>query len=272
LRDAHGAPKQRLMRRGAVLGGSLVLLAAMLGTGLAAAQPPSDDHAGIAQGDGDGSKIDPCALAQLQGITAPAHCGTTTSQSVASTTTIKPRTTTTVKGVKPPVTTTTVKPGPGRVLAIGDSVMLGARRALANAVPGIAIDAAVSRQAGQAEGIMNGYKNMMALPGTLVLHLGTNGRLTGGIFDGIMRAAQGRQVYWLTARVPRTWEAETNASIHAGLKTWKNAHALEWRDYAGCHDNWFVRDGFHLTDAGQAAYGQFIKDGLAGHAPTKCVK
>ena len=56
------------------------------------------------------------------------------------------------------------------------------------------------------------------------------------------------------------------------LKTWKNAHALEWRDYAGCHDDWFVNDGFHLRTPGQAAYAQFVKDGLAGKAPTKGVK
>ena len=80
--------------------------------------------------------------------------------------------------MKPGVTTTTVfKPHIGRVLAIGDSVMLGAAPSLRATIPGIAVDAIVSRQPGQGVGIINGYKNVLSLPEQVVIHLGTNGRL-----------------------------------------------------------------------------------------------
>jgi len=68
------------------------------------------------------------------------------------------------------------------------------------------------------------------------------------------------------------WEAEVNNTLHAGAKRWKNAHILEWHNFAGCHDNWFVFDGFHLQPPGQRGYAQFVRDGLSGHPDTKCVK
>ena len=58
----------------------------------------------------------------------------------------------------------------------------------------------------------------------------------------------------------------------AGATRWSNAHILEWRDYSGCHDDWFVADGFHLRTPGQQAYAAFIRDGILGKAPTTCTK
>jgi hypothetical protein len=46
---------------------------------------------------------------------------------------------------------------------------------------------------------------------------------------------------------------------------------LEWRDYAGCHDDWF-RDGFHVTDKGQEGYGAFVQSGITGKPLTQCKK
>ena len=275
LSDTHGEPKQRLVRRGAVIGGALLVGAAMLGTGLAAAEPQKTEQAAGATD--DGSKMDPCIAAQLQNKPAPAGCATTTT-AVATATTMTPTTTkatgvtTPGKGTKP-VTTTTVKPSKGGgVLAIGDSVMLGAASTMRNVVPGITVDAIVSRQPGHGAEIMNAYKNVMALPDNVVVHLGTNGRLTPDMFDAMMGAAAGRQVYWLTTRVPRTWEAESNASIRDGVPRYKNAHLLDWKEYAGCHEDWFVNDGFHLRTPGQTAYSYFIRDGLNGVTSSKCIK
>ena len=39
---------------------------------------------------------------------------------------------------------------------------------------------------------------------------------------------------------------------------------LEWHDYSGCHDDWFVDDGFHLRTPGQHAYAAFVHVGLLG--------
>jgi hypothetical protein len=160
------------------------------------------------------------------------------------------------------------------VLAIGDSVVLGDKSRLLATVPGIAVDAKVSRQFWDAVSVVQAYQSFNALPATLVIHLGTNGRITPDLFDQLMRAiGPEHQVYFLTARVPRIWETEDNANLHAGMARWpKQVHVLEWRDYAGCHDDWFVNDGFHLRTPGQYAYAQFVLSGLDGKAPNTCTK
>ncbi len=62
-----------------------------------------------------------------------------------------------------------------------------------------------------------------------------------------------------------------NDTLHRALTRFANLKVLEWRDYVGCHDDWFV-DGFHLTDAGQAAYASFIRSGIEGHPLVTCKK
>ena len=264
VREAVGKRRQRLVRRGAFIGSSLTLVALMLGTGLATAQPQATSIPGIVTaGPDNGAKLDPSALAVIQ--------GTTTTVSTSPSTT--PRST--VPGKQPTTTTTRPRPPPppAHVLGIGDSVMQGAKVALVATIPGIAVDAIKSRQFREAVDVIQQYKNLLALPTVIVIHLGTNGRITNDLFDQIMRTiGPGHRVFFLTARVPRLWESEVNTTLHQGATRWPNSRVLEWRDFSGCHDDWFVGDGFHLRTPGQYAYAAFIRDGIKGKAPTTCTK
>jgi hypothetical protein len=156
----------------------------------------------------------------------------------------------------PPTTAPASKPG--RVLAIGDSVMEGAQQAVEAAVPGVTVDAAVSRQFHDAIGILTHDDSVGTPPVTVVVALGTNGHVTSQEIDSFMRAAGELEVYFVTVRVPRLWESEVNVTLHAAPTRWPNAHVIDWHDYANGHDGWFVNDGFHLTAAGQQAYAAFI--------------
>jgi peptidoglycan/LPS O-acetylase OafA/YrhL len=258
VREAVGERHRQLVRRGVVIGGSLTMVALMLGTGLATAQPQAANIPGVnASGPDNGSKIDPSALKELRGTT----------------TTTVPTTATTRKGTRP--TTTTTRPGgpPAHVLGIGDSVMLGARPSLVATIPGMAVDAVKSRQFREAATVVQEYKNLGALPSVVVFHLGTNGGITNALFDQLMQTiGPGHRVYFLTARVPRLWEAEVNSTLRAGATRWRNATVLDWRAFSGCHDDWFVADGFHLRTPGQHAYADFIRLGLIGKAPSTCTK
>ena len=63
---------------------------------------------------------------------------------------------------------------------------------------------------------MGYYKSKKLIPPIVVVHLGTNGRITGDRFDQMMRTiGPGHQVFFLTARVPRVWEAEVNDDVAA---------------------------------------------------------
>ena len=65
--------------------------------------------------------------------------------------------------------------------------MLGADDSLRQAIPGIFVDAVVSRQFWDAITVVQDYKNEGLLPGTIVIHLGTNGAFSDDQFDQIMR-------------------------------------------------------------------------------------
>lgn len=156
----------------------------------------------------------------------------------------------------------TSAPGVVRVLAIGDSVMLGAKAALAQEMPGIAVDAVLSRQFSQASAIVDLYRSGHVLPNTVVVALGTNGAVSATELDSIMQAVAGRQVYFVTVRVPRAWESEVNGQIRALPARWPNAHVIDWHDYAGAHDDWFFPDGFHVTPVGQQAYSVLLASSL----------
>jgi peptidoglycan/LPS O-acetylase OafA/YrhL len=258
---AHGKRKRLLARRGILVATSLIVVTAALGMGLANAQPQADKFGPAQRGEQPSAD----ALAALR-------------RAAASTTTTPDATSTTVKGATPGsqskgTTPTTRPPGPPpAVLAIGDSVMRGSLAALVNTIPGIVVDAVTSRQFGEAVGLIGFYNVAGLLPNVIVVHLGTNGRATDGALDQMLQlAGPKRFVFFLTARVPRVWEGEVNDTLHRAMTRFANVKVLEWRDYSGCHDDWFT-DGFHLTDAGQKAYASFILSGIEGHPLVTCKK
>jgi len=251
LGAAHGDAKQRLARRGIGLVAACAALAIVLGAGLAAATPQVEKFAGPA----NVAVADPSAVNALRGSTPPTAAPASAAASHAGGST----------------TSTTPPKGSGKVLAIGDSVMLGAKEDLVAAIPGIAVDAVKSRQFGEAVGIVGYYKQLNILPPTIVIHLGTNGVITAGAIDQIMSLTGNSTVFFLTSRVPRVWETANNALLHTEVPKFKTAHILEWRDYSGCHGDWFVlADGFHLEPSGRQGYTTFIKSALAGHPLTTC--
>ena len=269
LRGAAGDYRQRLIRRGAVVGGALTFAAVVLAMGLATAQAQGTSAPGVNdQSSQNGSHLDPSALARLQGTPTTRRVTPTTPGS-----TVKghPTTTTTPTSTTP---TTAGHAIPAHVLGIGDSVMKGAQFSLQSRIPGMAVDAVVSRQFYQAVDVVRAYESYGALPPAIVIGLGTNGRITTDtLFDQIMRAiGPGHQVYFLTARVPRLWETENNQTLNESATRWPNAHVLEWHDYSTCHDDWFVADGFHLRTQGQHGYADFVRLGLLGKAPRTCKK
>ena len=86
------------------------------------------------------------------------------------------------------------------ILAIGDSVMLGAVDSLGTAIPGIFVDAKVSRQFKDATIVLQHYKTEGLLPPTIVVHMGTNGDFNDSDFDQLMAVVgQKRKVFFVNA-------------------------------------------------------------------------
>ena len=153
---------------------------------------------------------------------------------------------------------------PARVYAIGDSVMLGARTALADAIPGIVVNAKLGRFMGEGSGVVSALAQRGLLPGAFVVHLGTNGPATASDVTNIVEAAQGRPVVLVTVRVPRRWEGVTNSAIAEGVADQPNVKVVDWKRLSDrCKGgDVLYDDGTHLRPAGAACYASLIRAAL----------
>jgi hypothetical protein len=142
------------------------------------------------------------------------------------------------------------------VLAVGDSVMLGASAALQQAIPGIAVDAAVGRQFATGIDILAAARDSGQLPGTVVVHLGTNGPVDGASCDALMGLLAGRRVVLVTLHVPRSWEAGNNTVLR-DCAIRHGAGIADWSSVAGGTDL-LAGDGYHLNSAGAQAYAGLL--------------
>jgi hypothetical protein len=178
---------------------------------------------------------------------APSTTTTSTTTTTTSTTT-----TTTVPSV-PPVPAP-LAPVPGGVFAVGDSVMIDAQGALATDVPGIQIDAGVSRQWGAGETLVAAAR-ARGISGDIVVFLGTNGPIATADFDAMMQAAQGaRRVVFVTVHVPRQWQDPNNVILVAGVARYPNAVLADWNALSSAHPEWFyAADGTHMPIGGPGA-------------------
>ncbi|MEK7248745.1 MAG: acyltransferase family protein [Chloroflexota bacterium] len=168
----------------------------------------------------------------------------------------------TMPPVTPPPTPTAPPPlasPPKRLIAVGDSVMLGAANQLAATVPNAEVDAAVSRQVSDGIAVLEARRQAGALGDVVIIHLGTNGSFTSGEFDQIMDILAGVQrVVFVNLKVPRDWEGGDNAILAEGVTRHPNALLVDWHTFAGAHPEFFYEDGIHLNPDGAAYYAQLI--------------
>ena len=145
------------------------------------------------------------------------------------------------------------------VTAIGDSVMLGASRALYAAIPNLDVDAVVGRQATQVAGIIRARQAAGRLGDVVVIHTGTNGVFTRRQLDDVMwLLADTPRVVFVTVKVPRAWEGGNNIMLANAVAQYPNAVLVDWRAASAGQWGYFAADGLHLQAAGAAAYARLI--------------
>lgn len=154
------------------------------------------------------------------------------------------------------------------ITGIGDSVMLGARPVLRKELPGIAIDASVSRFPGGFLGPMRRYESKGMLSPVVVIHTGTNGTLTESMTRTILNIVKKHQrVILINNNVPRSWRDSNNEAIAKVAPDFSNVVIADWRSASVGHPEYFVSDHIHLTKKGARAYANLIKQALK--APLK---
>jgi len=195
--------------------------------------------------------------------TTPGTVATSTPAVVAAETTTTPAPTTTMPPTTtaPPTAAPAVVPPAPPIIAIGDSVMLGAAANLAER--GIIVDAIESRQVNTSIELMEQLRDNGQLGGAIVIHLGTNGPPSPETLDRFFNALTGvPKVIVLTAYADVSWIAETNANLYALPQRFPNVTILDWAALAPqCPGDCFW-DGIHVNPAGRRYYAQLIFNAL----------
>ncbi len=133
--------------------------------------------------------------------------------------------------------------------------MIDATPDLENDIPGIYVDAQVSRQFYQGIQIVQGLKAQHDLGSTVVIGLGTNGPFTDAQFNEMMAACAGAsRVVFITVHVDQPWQDEVNAALAAGVARYPKVAVLaDWQELAAQHPEWFYPDGTHMPIGGPGA-------------------
>jgi peptidoglycan/LPS O-acetylase OafA/YrhL len=172
---------------------------------------------------------------------------------------VQPATTTTTT-VAPPVGTPPTEPlPPPQVTAVGDSVMLGAKGALEAKIPGIQVNADVSRQFGHGIDVIRALKETGQLGDVVVVHLGTNGTVTDGHLEALKPLLQDRRkVIFLNVFADRSWTRGDNEVLDRKIPEFGNAVVVNWNGYGSQHPEVFYGDRIHVRPEGQLQYADLV--------------
>ncbi len=142
----------------------------------------------------------------------------------------------------------------GQVTAVGDSVMLDYQDPLKTAIPGIDVNAAVSRQWTDGETVLQLMKAAGQLGSLVIVGLGTNGPITSTDFDNMMAILSGAsRVVFVNVHVDRPWQAPNNLVIASGAARYPHVVVADWATLAAQNPQWFGADGTHLSIDGPGA-------------------
>lgn len=157
----------------------------------------------------------------------------------------------------------TGEPAIGRVIAIGDSVMVSAADELERAIPGVEIDAAIGRQVSAAIRLLKQLRDAGHLGDVVIIHVGNNGVFSAKQFDEIMGVLAGvRRVMFVNVKVPQRWEGPNNTVLAEGVARYANAVLVDWHAASVDRPDLFWKDGIHLRPEGAQLYADLIAAAL----------
>lgn len=152
-------------------------------------------------------------------------------------------------------------PAEAQVLAIGDSVMLGASNYLRRNVSAVDVDAKLGRQVSSALQILQARADANLLTPVVIVHLGNNGTFSARQFDEMMTILKDvPRVIFLTNKVPRKWQGPNNTALIQGVQRYPNTVLVDWNTISMSHPEWFWADGIHLRPEGAQVYTALIAD------------
>ncbi len=141
--------------------------------------------------------------------------------------------------------------------------MLGAAREMQRVMPGLVVDAKVSRHMSAAIEVLRQRRKAGQLGKFVVVHIGDNGFVKPSQFDELMQLlVDVPRVIVFNLKEPRRWEKANNLIIADTVRRYPNAVLVDWRSVGLDHPEYFARDGIHIGAAGARAYTLLIVEQL----------
>ena len=132
--------------------------------------------------------------------------------------------------------------------------MLDYQDPLETDLPGIDVEAAVSRQWTNGEQVLQDLKASGQLGAEVIVGLGTNGPITDNDFDTMMQILSGAsRVVFVNTHVDRPWQDPNNMVLANGATRFPNVVIADWATLAAQNPSWFGSDGTHLPINGPGA-------------------
>jgi peptidoglycan/LPS O-acetylase OafA/YrhL len=149
----------------------------------------------------------------------------------------------------------------GRILALGDSVMLGCKSELKTALQHrVRVDATVGRQIHDTVKELERLRQHDKLTKTVVLQIGNNGPLFYRDLKGLRHALHGiPDIVVVNVRNSTSWQDESNQALANWLHDWPVAHLADWY---GQSTNKMLSDGTHPWPYACRIYARVIADTL----------
>ncbi|MBI9114376.1 acyltransferase family protein [Sanguibacter suaedae] len=151
-----------------------------------------------------------------------------------------------------------------QVTIIGDSVTLTSVEAVQAALPGVAIDAAVSRQMRSTAEAVAALGGVDALRPYVVLSLATNSTVDERVVEEALAAVgPDRTVVLVTGHGDRPWIGPTNDQLRAAAARHPDVVVADWQAAIAPHPDGVAKDGVHPAGGGRDIYAAVLRDALA---------
>lgn len=155
-----------------------------------------------------------------------------------------------------------ISPDGRDISAVGDSVMLASLPELERALPGIAVDAAVSRGMGAGVGIIADLSAQGALRSVLVIGLGTNGPVQPEELEAIRQTAGERPVVLVNAHADREWIPGVNEQLAGFADAHRGVVLADWDGSVAGVPDALAGDDIHPNPSGGEIYASSVQHAL----------
>ncbi len=150
------------------------------------------------------------------------------------------------------------------IAAFGDSVMLASAPALQQSLPGIRIDAVVSRQMHTAPDLIAAAAKADALRPVVVVGLGTNGSISEDTLERVLdELGPRRSLVLVNVQAPRSWAPGVNSTLDAfAAKHPDRVAVADWHGAIAGHLDLLADDQIHPGMRGGAIYADALHRAL----------